>query len=133
MSEENKALMRRAMEFSPGALSEDYVSHRLGHGDVVGLEALKKANEEFFAAFSDRESTIHEMIAEGDKIVDRSTMNATHTGTFRGIAPTGKRVSMSRIAIHRIADGKVVEGWILYDMFGLMQQIGAISAQEKSG
>jgi predicted ester cyclase len=43
-----------------------------------------------------------------------------------GVAPTGKRVTMTGISIHRIADGKIVEEWQQWDSLGLMQQLGVV-------
>jgi predicted ester cyclase len=55
-------------------------------------------------------------------------MEATHTGDFFGIPPTGKRVSIDGIHILRIADGRVAEHWGNNDDLGLMRQLGVIPA-----
>ncbi len=77
------------------------------------------------SAFPDLRLTIEDQIAEGDKVITRVTFRGTHRGEFRGIAPTGKQVEYSGIAIDRIANGKIVEMWHLSDGLGLLQQIGA--------
>jgi len=59
------------------------------------------------------------------------TFSGTHQGEFRGIAPTGKQVKYTGIAIDRIADGKVVEMWHVADTSGMLQQIGVTAAQPK--
>ena len=51
---------------------------------------------------------------------------ATHSGEFMGIAPTGKRVEMRAMTLYRISDGKVREIYWNFDLYGLLQQIGAI-------
>ena len=43
-----------------------------------------------------------------------------------GIPPSGQRIEMEEIHIARIVDGKMVERWTQFDMFGLQQQIGGI-------
>jgi len=48
-----------------------------------------------------------------------------HTGDFLGIPATGKEVTMTGIAAHRIANGKIVEHWGQNDVLGLFQQLGA--------
>jgi predicted ester cyclase len=35
----------------------------------------------------------------------------THTGTFRGIAATGRQIRTQELVIYRVADGKIVESW----------------------
>ncbi|MCW5850774.1 MAG: ester cyclase [Anaerolineae bacterium] len=78
------------------------------------------------AGFPRYELPPDDIIAEGDKVVVRATMRATHLGEFFGVPATGKEVTMPLIIIYRIADGQIVEHWIQMDVFGLMQQLGAI-------
>ena len=50
-----------------------------------------------------------------------------------GIPPTGKSVMISEIIIDRLADGKIVESWRLFDQMGMMQQLGVIPAPGQTG
>ena len=134
MSEENKAMLHRAWEegHNKGDMSVidathdvNIVSHRPG-GDVIGLDAWKKRREDLRRAFPDLHITVEDQISDGDKVASRLAHTGTHKGTFMGVAPTGKRITMTGIVISRIADGKVVEGWGEADLYGLMQQLGAI-------
>ena len=95
-----------------------------------GREAARDRFHLALQVFSDFEHHIEDMIAEGDKVVTRITTVGTHTGELLGIPPTGKRVTMRGIAIHRIKDGKLVEHWAQFDALGLLQQLGAIPAPE---
>ena len=83
------------------------------------------ATDPFLEAFPDIEIVIDDQFAEGDRVANRWRDIGTHTGTFMGIAPTGKRVSFTGISIDRIAGGKVVESWINWDELGLLRQLGA--------
>ncbi|MBI4581940.1 MAG: ester cyclase [Planctomycetes bacterium] len=74
-----------------------------------------------------------DQIAEGDKVATRYTGTWTHRGEFMGIPPTGKDVTVTRIEILRIADGKFVEHWESFDQLGLLQQLGAIPAPGQAG
>lgn len=56
----------------------------------------------------------------------RWTARATHQGELMGISPTGKPVTFTSIDLHRIAGGQITEEWAQLDMFGLLQQLGAI-------
>ena len=86
--------------------------------------------KQFFAmthsAFPDFHSTLEDMFAEGDKVVQRFTARGTHKGEFMGIPPTGKQVTITGIAIHRITGGKIVEDWVNMDMLGMMVQLGVV-------
>lgn len=64
--------------------------------------------------------------ADGDRVVDRVIVRGTHQGELMGIPPSGQRIEMEEIHIARIVDGKMVERWTQFDMFGLQQQIGGI-------
>ena len=59
-------------------------------------------------------------------MVLRFTGRGTHRGAMMGIPPTGKQVTIKGIAIHRIANGKVVENWVTMDMLSVMQQLGVV-------
>jgi predicted ester cyclase len=65
-------------------------------------------------------------------VVARFTESGTHQGEFMGIAPTGRRMSVTEIGILRLVDGKVVESWYEVDMLGLMQQLGVFPPPESS-
>ena len=137
-SEQNKALLRRLMEeaFNRGNTSlidelfaPDFVEHEeLPPGLPAGSEGVKQLSTAFRSAFPDFKVAIDDMIAEGDKVVARSTWSGTHKGEFMGIPPTGKSVSFGVIDVIRIAGGKFVEHWGQMDNMSMMQQLGVIPA-----
>lgn len=102
----------------------DFVFHSSA-GDL-NLEQYKQVATIYPKAFSDIDSTVDDIVAEGDKVAFRYTSRATHKGEFLGIAPTGKKVSQMGITIVRIAGGKIAETWAILDNLDLMQQLGAI-------
>lgn len=76
-----------------------------------------------YSAFPDLQHTIEDLIAEGNRVVLRVTNRATHKGEFLGLPGTGKQVTITAIAIFRMADGKIAEIWGEADLAGLTQQI----------
>ena len=135
-AEENKAIFRRYVEevSNEGNLDlvdeifDRYLAHQSdGHAEERGPEDVKRFIGEFHQAFPDFHSEIEDQIAEGDKVVTRWTMHGTHRGEFRGIAPTGKQITVTGIGIFRFSDGKVVESWDNFDQLGMMRQLGVIS------
>jgi steroid delta-isomerase-like uncharacterized protein len=133
-TDDNKALVRRYLEQSmnegnAAAMDEltsaDYVGH------MSGVPPFDRATHKqllatFRAAFPDQRVTIEDLIAEGDKVVNRTTFSGTHQGEFQGIAPTGKRITITSISVSRITNGKVVEDWTVLDMLGMLQQLGVV-------
>jgi predicted ester cyclase len=124
VSEENKALVRRLIkEVEKGnlnvvdeVLAPDFVDHDLLPDQEPDREGYKRGLSEDRAAFSNFDITIEDQIAEGDKVVTRFTWRGTHDQEkIMGMAPTGKKVEVTAIFIHRIAGGKVKEEWSASD------------------
>jgi steroid delta-isomerase-like uncharacterized protein len=136
MSEQNKTLVRRAVEevWNRGnyavvneLVASDIVVHAsTPDGEIHGPEGVKQFYATLRRAFPDIHFTIEDQIAEGDRVVTRWTARGTHRGEFNGIPPTGKQGAISGIDIDRIADGKVVECWPNADELDLLQQLGVI-------
>jgi predicted ester cyclase len=106
-------------------------------GTPPGWEGMKQLVASFRAAFPDVCLTIEDQIAERDRTVARLTITGTHGGPFRShlktLMPTGKRISIQVIDIfHHDANGKLAECWSGFDVFGMLQQLGAIPAANPS-
>ena len=78
------------------------------------------------SALPDQNVTIDDIVAEGDTVAIRYTMQATHRGTFMGIPATGKRFIIKGVLIDKIAEDKFIEEWGLSDTLGLMTQLGGM-------
>jgi steroid delta-isomerase-like uncharacterized protein len=95
--------------------------------ELKGRDAFRAYMRKVQAAFPDFHNTILEMTAENDRVVARTFYRGTHRGEIFGIAPTGKAISYAGAAFFRIADGKVIEGWVLGDLLSVLRQLGARS------
>jgi steroid delta-isomerase-like uncharacterized protein len=131
-AEENKALVLRWFEeldkrnfaIIDELIPPDYVDHNPPLPDLPpGREGVRQSSLTLYAAFPDAVHVIDDQMADGDKVMTRLTTRATFTGECLGIPPTGKVVEVSGIAVHRIANGQLVEHWAHMDMAGFMQQI----------
>ncbi len=140
--EENKAIELRFFEevVNKGELAvidELFAANFVDHSAVPGIAADREGAKQFFAmahsAFPDFHSTLEDMFAEGDKVVQRFTARGTHKGEWMGIAPTGKQMTCPGIAIHRITGGKIVEGWTTMDMLCVMVQLGVVPPPGQAG
>jgi hypothetical protein len=94
---------------------------------VTGAEALKQIWSMLLRIYPDIHLTVEDQIAEGDKVVGRTTVTGTHQGEFMGVAPTGKSVTYNEMFIFRFANGRVVETWGVVDVYAQMKQIGVIN------
>jgi steroid delta-isomerase-like uncharacterized protein len=120
------ALNRRDFDTVDEVLSDDLVFHGGSFGEITGREPFKEFAGPFFVGFPDLQLKLHDVIADGDRVALRFTSSGTHNGEFSGIPATGKTVSFTEQPQYRVADGKIVEIWWLADIFGLMQELGAI-------
>jgi non-heme chloroperoxidase len=137
--ERNKATFRRYIEevwkdeqldIADEVFAEKYLSHQSdGTALERGPEDVKKFVMEYRSAFSDIEDIVEDMIGEGDRVVTRWTLRVTHTGEFRGIPATGKRITITGIGIFRFSEvGKVVESWDSLDQLGMLRQLGVAAS-----
>jgi len=88
-----------------------------GHAAIVNL---------FHDAFSNLDWIVEDMVAEGDRVVARTTMKATHSGEFFGIPPTGREVCVGGIHMLTLRDGQVILHQGVNDDLGLMRQLGVV-------
>jgi len=134
--EKNKTIIRRLIEalnnkdfgLIDELISPDYFDHLL---PVRGLEAFKQYINIYLNAFPDVHRTVKDIIAEGDKVWIRIEITATHTGEFRGLAPTGKKIKVPSVAIWRIVNGKAAEKTQITDNADFYKQVGIIEYTEK--
>ena len=96
---------------------------------TTGLEtALANFQKNVTSALTDMHS-IEETVVEGtDTVVMRSLIEATHTGTFLGIPPTGRHISFEAVDMLRVSQNRIVWRYLLFDLYGIQQQIQAPSA-----
>ena len=87
---------------------------------------MRKLFAALWAAFPDLQATIHDQVAEGDKVVTRKKLSGTHDGPFMGLRPTGNRVSFEVIEILRLAEGKVLERWCVVDQLALLRGLRSL-------
>jgi predicted ester cyclase len=104
----------------------NFVDHNALPGQKPGVEGLKDAYRMFSSAFSDLWYTFEALVAEDDLVAGRGVIEGRHTGSFMGIPPTNKVIRWTGTRMFRVRDGKVTDGWIDLDLFGMMMQMGAI-------
>jgi steroid delta-isomerase-like uncharacterized protein len=133
-STDNKAIARRVLEeIFPAndvdalrdVVSDQFVNHEAPDGTRPGLGGITMFMNILNQAFSDQKWEIHDVLAEGDKVVIHCTHSGVHTGDFFGLPATGRSFAYKQMHIIRIVDGKGTEHWAVRDDAALMRQLTA--------
>jgi steroid delta-isomerase-like uncharacterized protein len=141
--EENAATARELVQrvlnegdipFADKVLSDSYVESSPmpgGTADKAGAIAMFTMMREMTP---DMHIDIADVIASGNKVAMRSTMTGTDTTGMPGMPPTGKPFSMGAIDVFTFDDeGMNTEHYGVYDILGMMMQLGHMPAPPQDG
>lgn len=140
-TEQNKAIVREMfaavnasdLERAVALVTDDMTVHTQVPGIPAGREGFRAFMAVFFTAFPEQSVEVHELVAEGDRVLARHTHHAVHGGEFAGLPPTGIKATVDGLELFRLRDGKIAEMWHHDDLLGLMQQLGAIPGSGAAG
>ena len=95
-----------------------------GCGTKNGLKEFQDNwQRPFQAAFSDKVCIDEARIVQGEWMAAFGAQQATHSGEFMGLAPTGKRVEIRYMDFWKVVDGKIVDNYVMVDFPHVMQQL----------
>lgn len=92
-----------------------------------GADALKEHIQGWLTAFPDFRWEVQAVVTQGERVVTWAMARGTHSGPWLGIAPTGRRVAIQCVVLHRIAGGQIVEDWVVTEALGVFQQLGIVA------
>lgn len=120
------AFNERDDERERAARTAGFVAHA---PDSLGFPALDDAGwiaflGVFLEGFPDLQLEVQETAADDGTTAQRIRFTGTHTGPFRGLPPTGRRIDFHGIELNRMADGRIAEHWIQMDSLTLFDQLG---------
>ena len=137
MSAENEAVVRRFYEemnndrkneLAPDLFTADHQFHdpqvQAGPGPQAVADVVSVYQDGVEGHWQ-----IEDIFSTDDKVVVRWTGSGIHSGEINGIPPTGKKIRVDAISIHRCKDGKIAETWEVWDTLGFLQQIGVVPTQ----
>jgi predicted ester cyclase len=106
---------------------EEMVSPRvvveIGSATRIGFGEWREDMEAFYRGFPDGRHVIEEVLVDGSHGISRSRFTGTHTGEFKGLAPSGTKVSAAAINVDRFQGDMLVAHRGQIDMYGLLQQL----------
>jgi steroid delta-isomerase-like uncharacterized protein len=130
--EQNKAVVRRWIELwntkRADGVDEVFAPHfrdpqleqRLAQPRT--LETFKESPRALQGAIGQARFKEREILADGDRVIVRWTMRATHQAPFWGLPPTGSPFALDGVNIFRVEDEPVVERLSYVDAASLLAQ-----------
>ena len=134
-TEENKATIRRFVQEYKNdhdhrvidqLFSQDFVTHFRLPGVTPDLKGFRSVGSAVIGAMPDVTVNLEDLMADGDKVIERTSATGTHTNELLGIPATNRTVKFTEIHIYRFDQGKIVEHWPEVDFYALFAQIGVI-------
>jgi predicted ester cyclase len=78
----------------------------------------------FLEGFPDLHLDVQDTVADEEMNAQRILFTGTHTGYFRSLPPTGRRVRFYGLELSRMVDRKAAEHWFQMDTRTLFEQLG---------
>ncbi len=104
----------------------DRMEYGLPPGMADGHEGFKRVLGNFVQAFPDLRLEVQFVVADNDRVMFYISTTGTHRGAFMNMAPTGKSFKVDGVDVFRFnTEGKVAEHWGVFDLFGMLAQLGA--------
>jgi steroid delta-isomerase-like uncharacterized protein len=107
---------------------EDSVLWGVGRPDMPsrGPAEFKEFHRALRSACPDIKVSIDQVVQQGDTAFARWTATMTHTGEGLGMPPTNRSINTSGMSACRVRDGKLAEGWNVWDQIGMARQLGIL-------
>ena len=130
----NAALVRRLYErvfvdwdwtMVDEVVDAEFVSHDWPPG-LRGPEGFKAFYQRALLANApDARYVVDDVVAQGDRVVVRWRILATHTHEWFGVPPTGRPLTLEGMAIYRIENERLMERWVVLDGLGSTERLRA--------
>jgi len=108
------------------ARTADYIAHAPDSIQTAALDsdAWIEFLGGFIEGFPDLHLEVQDSSADAAMVAQRILFTGTHTGSFRSLPATGRKVRFSGLEINRMVDGRVAEHWFQLDVVTLFEQLG---------
>ena len=122
-----EGLNRGDVSVADNVFASDCVIHINGSPERnLSLDGFKQMMSGLVAAFPDLHITIEDQITAGDKVATRWVAVGTNSAALGNVPATGRQVRVDGLILDRVAKGRVVERWELWDQMGMVQQLGLV-------
>jgi predicted ester cyclase len=124
-----KAFLARDAAWMEKHVAKAFVRHDPGLDfEVRGPQGVLQLHDVLMPAFPDMKLDLEDLVAEGEKVLVRLLIRATHTGPFGTMRATGKPIRIPVLDLFQIREGVLIEHWAQLDNLGMLKQLGALPA-----
>jgi predicted ester cyclase len=99
-----------------------------GGPPLTGPGAFRQVFNTFREALGDLRIDIERTVAQGDTVAAFCRVRGRHVGHAFGGPPTDRDVDFTGITLARVQNGRLVEGWNVFDLLTMYQQIGWVQS-----
>ena len=123
-----QAFLKRDAGWMDKHIAPGFVRHDPGLPfEVRGPHGVLQLHDALLPAFPDMQLPLEDFVAEGEKVLVRLRVQATHTGAFGELAATGRKIDIAVLDLFQIRDNRLVEHWALLDNLGMLKQLGTMA------
>jgi len=124
-----RAFLARDSAWMERHVAAGFVRHDPGLPfEVRGPAGVLQLHDVLLPAFPDMRLDLHYLVGEGEKVLVRLSIRATHSGAFGDLAATGRAIDVPVLDLFQIRDERLIEHWAQLDNLGLLKQLGALPA-----
>ncbi len=105
----------------------DYRGEDVGEaGPVLGRAAVRRSAERYLTAFPDLRFEVERTIVQDRVVVLVWRARGTHTGALIRIPPSGRSVQVRGVSVLDVEAGQVRRGSVIWDLAGLLRDVGLL-------
>jgi steroid delta-isomerase-like uncharacterized protein len=97
--------------------------------NVHGRAEILASYQSLFATFPDWQYVCQQLLVDGGRIAQEFTVRATHSGTFMGLPPTGRKFDIRGVLLFEMKDDLIAHERRYYDFTGLLIQLGILRSK----
>ena len=107
--------------------AKNYVVEDITAGRIrEGWEGMRQWTRSVFTAFPNLKYTLVDDIEKDGKLVLHWLAKGNHQGQLMKIPATGKNVFIHGMSILTFEKGKIIHGQVMWDLAGVLRQIGLL-------
>jgi steroid delta-isomerase-like uncharacterized protein len=112
--------------------SDDCIVESPTAGTHTGREAIEKVIQAVFDAFRDMKARTDSLVIDGNRVAQVLSVEGTDLGGFMGLPPSKKPFRFAAVFFYELKDGQIVRERRIYDLTGLLVQIGVLKTKPAS-